>query len=144
MSWIQKYPPSVRHKGVDWGQRGKIRGFGGVSSVFVGAVGVDYKTSEYIIWDENNPQGLRLPWLDSNPDDFDAFIHMTSGEARLKIWVAHWRGDNVPQELALYDTGRVYTASLGVLNHPAVSWVGKAKNRAVGFFQRGGKAVAVV
>lgn len=144
MGWVQKYSPTVRMKGVNVGQRGKVRGFGGVSSAFVGAVAVDYTAKTYIIWDENNPQGLTLPWLDSNPDDFDAFVHLMNGEMRLKIWVAQWRGDGVQQELALYDTGRVYLPNLAVLNHPALSWSVRLKNRLLEKIHVGGKKSVVV
>ena len=106
--WRKVAEPTVRHKNLDWGRRGKVSAVGGERTAFVGAVGVDYDTKEFLIWLENFPQGLRLPWLDADPDGFDAFVHLLpNGERRLKIWCANWRGDTA-QELVLYDTGYSY------------------------------------
>lgn len=105
--WVQVDAPVTRFKGLNFGRRGKVSAFGGVTAPYVGAVGCDYDTRQFIIWDESNPGGLRLPWGDVDPDGFDAFVHIVNGIPRLKIWCAHWQGDG-QQQLALYDTGREY------------------------------------
>jgi hypothetical protein len=102
--WVKVAEPQVRFKGVTLGNRGKLKAFGGERSTFVGAIDADYEGRVFILWTEDHPEGIELPWGAVDPEAFDSVIH----DRRLKLFCAHWSGD-APRELAVYDTGYEYT-----------------------------------
>jgi len=101
--WRRVFPPAVRFKDHELGNRPTLSAAAGMNTRLAYAVDADYARREWTIWFEDIGT-VRLPWLEADPMAFDAWCH----EGRLKIFFKHYNGNNPPHLLGVFDTGYQY------------------------------------
>lgn len=111
MGWQKVAEPELRPKGHPEPKPNldsKIRGFGGLTTVDVGEVRMDFANHTAWVWFQDiGWQAIRFGNVDIV--DYDPFLHLQNGAPRLKLWLAEFPSSNGGHpNTTILDTGYEY------------------------------------